>query len=65
MERLLNPVQLDGLSPNADVKQIGTNLTKLRIKPVPEVNMKKLAAYMDLHYWLKPKCPKKKVLILR
>jgi hypothetical protein len=62
---IANPIQFDGLSLTADMKMIGTNLTKLRIKPAPAASMKKLVLFMALPYWSKLKYRKKKAWIYR
>jgi hypothetical protein len=42
---------LDGLPPNANVKQTVQNLTRLRTKHVQEAIMKKSVACMVFSYW--------------
>ncbi|MCH5685467.1 hypothetical protein LWM68_15105 [Niabella sp. W65] len=52
---IANPVQLDSLPPNADIKQIGAKLNQLADKARTGVSMKKLVRCTDLPYWSKLK----------
>jgi hypothetical protein len=56
---IANPVQLDGLPPNADIKQIGAKLNQLADKARTGGQYEEIGSLYGLRCWSKPKCLKK------